>query len=158
PLMLAVLLLVPVAAAGVGALLSVRRLDARQLTSASNTVFSAAQAKRGELTYESHCEQCHGRALGGREAPALSGAAVSRQWMEDTVNSLFDKIRRTMPADSAGSLTPNEYVDVVAYILQANGFPEGSEELVPDPARLESIRIQRNQGASLPNYAMVRVV
>jgi len=41
-----------------------------------------------------------------------------------------------MPQDRPGSLTPQQYIDVLAYILQLNGIQPGSQELVPDMALL----------------------
>jgi hypothetical protein len=34
-----------------------------------------------------------------------------------------------MPADKPGSLSVDTYLDVVAYLLQANKFPAGNTEL-----------------------------
>ena len=36
---------------------------------------------------------------------------------------------RSMPLGAAGSLTGQEYLDIVAYILQTNGYPSGSDDL-----------------------------
>lgn len=48
-----------------------------------------------------------------------------------------------MPKNEPGSLTPQEYVDVVAYLLRMNRLPEGSEELSTDVAVLRRIRIEK---------------
>ncbi len=128
-------------------------------TSVWDGVYSVAQAERGKSGYESHCSFCHGNELSGGEGPPLSGDAFARQWMEDSVNSLFTKVQTTMPGDAPGSLSANEYIDLVAFLLQANGFPAGAEELKPQSDLLESIRIQGKNGpAPLPNFAMVQVI
>ena len=61
-----------------------------------------------------------------------------------------------MPRRAAKSLNDQEALDVMTYILQRNGFPEGPA-LQPDS--LGHIRIQRKEGPQpLPNYAQVEVV
>ena len=47
--------------------------------------------------------------------------------------------------------------EVIASILEANGFPSGRHELVPGAA-LAAIHIEGKNGpAPVPNYAMVQV-
>jgi hypothetical protein len=52
-----------------------------------------------------------------------------------------------MPLGAAGSLTGQEYVDVLAYILQANGHPAGKDELTSAVAaqRWPRILIERQK-------------
>ena len=51
-------------------------------------------------------------------------------------------IRTTMPQGAPASLSPRAYVDIVAYLLEANDFPAGDMELPTDQDVLESIIIQ----------------
>ena len=46
-----------------------------------------------------------------------------------------------MPLDARGALATEQYVDILAYILQENGFPAGEGDLVADPEALAGIRI-----------------
>jgi hypothetical protein len=46
-----------------------------------------------------------------------------------------------MPKIDPGSLQPNEYAQVLAYMLKLNGLPAGQKELPADVAVLKSIRI-----------------
>jgi hypothetical protein len=46
-----------------------------------------------------------------------------------------------MPADNPGKLSRNQYADIVAYLLQLNGMPAGTQALSSDPKLLEKIRI-----------------
>jgi len=48
-----------------------------------------------------------------------------------------------MPKNEPGSLTPQEYADVVAYLLRMNRMPPGSDELSTDVATLKKIRIEK---------------
>jgi len=54
-------------------------------------------------------------------------------------------VKRSMPKDKPGSLGTGAYVDVVAYLLQANKFPAGTTELSRVPERLEPIVIERSK-------------
>jgi hypothetical protein len=49
----------------------------------------------------------------------------------------------TMPVGGAGSLTPQEYADVLAYVFELNKFPAGALELQPGRPDLASITIAR---------------
>ena len=72
-------------------------------------------------------------------APALrrDGFGVSRQ----TVSSLYNYLIEFMPYDDPGGLEEKTYVDIIAYLLQENGYPAGSQELVPKIEALRTIRI-----------------
>ncbi len=47
----------------------------------------------------------------------------------------------TMPEDDPGSLSAQEYADVLAYILQLNDLPAGGVELPADPVLLEAVSL-----------------
>jgi cbb3-type cytochrome c oxidase subunit III len=122
-------------------------------------VYTEEQAVRGKAAYEVSCTGCHGPTLGGVDGPALAGSDFLRNWLEDDLNSLFRKVQDRMPADAPGSLPENVSLDIVAFLLQANEFPSGAEELTPVGAVLSAIRIQGKDGpAPVPNFSLVRVV
>jgi cytochrome c len=111
-------------------------------------VYTDAQAARGERQYGRSCEQCHGADLAGdsvMEIPALSLDSFMTSWSGRNVKDLFDTVKRSMPKDKPGSLGTGSYVDVVAYLLQANRFPSGARELPRTPEQLESIAIERSK-------------
>jgi mono/diheme cytochrome c family protein len=118
--------------------------------------YSDAQADRGAEAYTAACARCHGddlRGVGG----VLIGDQFMRGWQTDTVDSLFMRIRSTMPARAAGSLEDNTYLDIIAFVLKANSFPSGTKELTLDA--LPTIRITGEGGAdAAPDYALVEVV
>ena len=60
-------------------------------------------------------------------------------WDGLTVGDLFDRIRISMPADRPGSLSRQENVDVVSFILRFNQFPSGKEELPREIQTLKQI-------------------
>lgn len=124
-------------------------------------VYSAAQAKRGEASYASHCVRCHGSDLlgGGRQGRELKGDAFWKTWQSNSLQSLFAKIQGSMPRDDPSTLPDAVYVDLIAFILDANAFPPGAAELKVDRGLLDAIKIER-QGAAgeVANFSLVEVV
>ena len=86
-------------------------------------VFSAEQAKTGEAVYESTCKNCHDMKF---------YQTTLRGWVGNPLLYLWELMLGTMPADNPGSLLPDEYTNVLAYILSENGFPAGDAVLDPD--------------------------
>ena len=95
--------------------------------------FTSAQAERGERTYRTVCSVCHGR-------NEFTGMIFSLTWMAEPVGHLYEHISTKMPQDEPGSLSPEEYVAVVAYLLQINGRAPGDRELPSDPEFLGTLR------------------
>ena len=100
--------------------------------------------RRGQTKYVEVCSACHLADLSGSDqAPALAGAQFIGNWDGLTVSDLADRIRISMPQDNAGSLSSQQAVDIVAYILQANEFPAGENELNTDKGVLKTMTIKR---------------
>jgi quinoprotein glucose dehydrogenase len=111
-------------------------------------VYTDDQARRGEAQYSRNCEACHGADLSGnpvQEIPALVFDAFLTQWSERTVKDLFDTIKRSMPRDNPGGLNARAYVDLIAYVLQANKMPSGTKELGLNPDLLDEIVIGKTK-------------
>jgi len=110
-------------------------------------IYTSEQATRGKDKAVAACGACHGAMLnGGDLAPTLSGNNFIGHWYDAKLSELVTKINTTMPADAPGSLKPDEYADIVAYILQANGFPAGQQALVVEPvAGLDAVKITKQQ-------------
>ena len=109
-------------------------------------VFSAGQAARGETAFRAST-YCHGRDLRGGDdppGPALKGEIFLTKWRDRPVLDLFEFIAGTMPRDRPGTLEPQEYADILAYLLLANGMPSGERDLSPDPDTLRDIRLAGN--------------
>ncbi len=88
------------------------------------------QADAGRAVYLSHCASCHLPELGGRnEAPELAGPNFIRAWGARTTSDLFAFIRSTMPPGDRGNLGDENYVNLVAFLLSANGARAGSQPL-----------------------------
>ncbi|HMH65359.1 MAG TPA: cytochrome c [Rhizomicrobium sp.] len=110
---------------------------------AKPALYTADQATAGAAVYSSSCAACHGTQMEGVAAPALKGSAfgdmATAQGM--TAQSLLEVIANTMPQSDPGSLKPEEYAAVTAYILQQNGYPAGSAALATGAAGLKDAKI-----------------
>jgi mono/diheme cytochrome c family protein len=107
----------------------------------ADSVYTAAQAKRGETVYSTSCASCHGPDLiGSGQAAPLTGKDFNDAWSNQPLGDLFDRIQTTMPADAPGSLKPAEAADVMAFILSKAMFPAGETELPADAAALKEIK------------------
>ena len=93
-------------------------------------MYSESQAVDGRVIYERVCATCHQANLQGSfEAPQLAGESFLRFWGDLRPRDLFDRIRTSMPPDGPGTLEDQSYVNIVAYLLQANGAVAGNVAL-----------------------------
>ena len=99
--------------------------------SAKPALYTDAQAQAGATVYSQACAACHGQQLEGVAAPALKGSAFGDMANAQglTADMLLDVITNTMPQSDPGSMKPDDYSAVTAYILQQNGYPSGSAPL-----------------------------
>src|SRR5688572_15074243 len=93
------------------------------VTAQEDGVFTIGQARRGQNLYEKRCASCHGVQLTGGSAAALSGSRFIAKWGQGkhNVDELYYITRTQMPYGAAGTMTRQQYIDVVAYILKVNG-------------------------------------
>lgn len=106
--------------------------------------FTDEQADAGRRVYEQHCVQCHGANLddGALGAP-LKGIAFMAKYGGETVETLFDVTRTTMPTGNPGSLDAETYASLVAYMLRENDVVAGDTALPVDSRALAAMRIPR---------------
>ena len=121
-------------------------LRAQQRT-VKDGVYTDAQATRGQAIFDMHCALCHGQMLEGAAGPPLAGDEFLGPRDSQPVSDVFDKINATMPADAPGTLEPQQVVDLIAFILQANKFPAGRTELAPAAALLRQVAIAASNPA-----------
>jgi alcohol dehydrogenase (cytochrome c) len=92
--------------------------------------YSAAQAAAGAEIYGRACANCHLPTLQGSfEAPQLAGANFRSAWGSKPVAQLLETTRQKMPTQAPGSLSQDEYVAVIAYILRQNGVAPSEAQL-----------------------------
>lgn len=101
--------------------------------------FSEAQAKRGATLFSANCAMCHGEKLDGVSAPQLAGKEFLTKWSGQTAADLYDLMSTQMPLTAPGSLKPDEYLAILAFVLKSNGYAAGSAAL--DAGHLKGVKI-----------------
>jgi len=96
--------------------------------------YAAEQAERGRRIYLGTGTACHPPAQ-------FTGESFAASWSDRRVWDLFALVRATMPLNDPGSLAEQDYLDVVAYLLQANRAPAGPAPLAADADALRGQRI-----------------
>lgn len=103
-------------------------------------VYSSEQAARGQDLYAGMCKSCH--------TPAShTGVIFQKLWEGRTLSELYGYISTRMPKNEPGSLAPEEYADLLAYLLKLNEMPAGPAELTSDTTMLAAIRIETHTSA-----------
>src|SRR5215212_8605387 len=112
----------------------------------------------GKALYDRLGAKCHGAKGEGDTAPALVGGigSLNTDQPVKTVGSywsyaptLFDYIRRAMPADNPQSLTPEEVYALCAYLLFLNGIVP--EDAVMDAQTLPQVVMPNHAGFTSPD-------
>jgi len=110
-------------------------------------------AAQGELVFQTRCQACHGaNGEGNSSATVLVGGSMQSEgpplrtvgsyWPYAT--TVFDFIRRAMPADAPKSLSDEEAYQATAYVLFLNGIVERDEIL--DARSLPLIKMPNSDG------------
>jgi len=108
-------------------------------------LYTEDQATQGQIAYYQNCAMCHGSNLGGQEegssGPALKGSDFADPSYDFHVSDIFNFVANMMPAMSPGSLPHDTSVNIMAFILKANGYPAGKTELTYDAASKSKVPI-----------------
>jgi len=106
--------------------------------------FTSAQAERGRTVYMAECASCHGRGLDDGQAPPLAGDQFVQSWGHagSSLDDLFYVIRTTMPRNDLDAITDAQRLDVLAFMLQQNGYQAGGAALTADASVLSAIPVQ----------------
>src|ERR1700743_659935 len=86
---------------------------------------TAAQAERGQESYQHWCLTCHGSELDNGEfgGPPLKGSWFNTHWGAGDAGAVFAYMKGLMPPDNPGGLNDTTYADILAFSLQRNGYP-----------------------------------
>lgn len=104
--------------------------------------YTADQAAAGKSAYAVNCATCHGSQLanGPVNAP-LMGPVFMQKYGGRSVAELFNVTVRTMPSSKPGSLDPQTYAALIAFILQENAIVAGESPLPADPRQLARMNV-----------------
>jgi mono/diheme cytochrome c family protein len=101
----------------------------------AGALYTEAQGGRGQAVFTRSCASCHGPGEFG-------GRLFEMGWSGKPLGDFFGYIRTSMPYDRPGSLSDQEYADLLAYVLQLNRYPTGNRELPPDAGTLSALRFR----------------
>jgi mono/diheme cytochrome c family protein len=110
--------------------------SAPQATS-NDGIYTKAQADGASKQFAKICADCHPFTVAAKKKPKdlpLGDEPFFEQWTGRPLTELVTLIALTMPNDGSAVVTEAEAVDLVAYILQQNGFPAGSKPLTKEAA------------------------
>ena len=110
-------------------------------SSVRDGVYTTNQAERGASLYEAQCLSCHGTldAFFPEVAALLGDHTFRQRWQGRPLSELFQLIQVEMPQDTPGSLSVDETIQLVAYILKGNSLPSGQTSLTSDTVTLNGI-------------------
>jgi cytochrome c len=140
--MKALVVLCVVGGAIAGGSLTSASASAQAMRTTRDGVFTIAQARRGEEIYLRECTLCHRDNLLGNSVdggPPLRGLQFTTRWQDIDVETLVSTVEALMPLEEPGSLSRQEYVDILGYVLWANQLPAGEDELPTGPDDLQKI-------------------
>jgi polar amino acid transport system substrate-binding protein len=112
------------------------------ISKAEKTKAGKTQADEGAKLYGKHCAICHGDAgQGTKNAPPVVGknalpleppaAAKVRKTQFHTAQDVAEFVAKNMPAKKPGSLTADQYYDILAFDLKANGVDVSNKKIDP---------------------------
>ena len=83
--------------------------------STGSAPYTTQQVAQGSQVYAKACAVCHGANLQGMSAPALTGPGFGHSHLN--ASQLRTVVTQSMPLMAPGSLKPDEYASVMAYLL-----------------------------------------
>jgi len=107
-------------------------------------LYTADQATAGKQKFADNCSQCHGDNLEGMAGPALKGKLFASPKAGYHVGDIFTIVSQNMPSTQPGSLAHDDYVQIMAFLLQQNGYPSGSTPLAFDTAAASKVPLIYN--------------
>jgi len=111
-------------------------------------LYTAAQADAGKLAFQANCAVCHGPTLEGRAGPALKGPTFATPQAHFSVGDVFTIVSQNMPASAPGTLQHDDYVSIMSFLLQQNGYPAGDTALTFDSAGKSKVKLVYHRAPS----------
>jgi hypothetical protein len=119
--------------------------------------YTAQQAERGEALFRRHCQFCHFTSPANAKTalePARGIAIASSRGVMNlggheivekfpSVYHIYRRIRDNMPTWDIDAASPQQKVDIVAFLLRENGVPAGGEELPLDVEAMRRMRLAK---------------
>lgn len=93
--------------------------------------YTQAQASAGAKLFNQQCSSCHGAKLQGVSAPALTGASFGHANL--SISQLRTIVTTQMPLNAPGSLKPDQYASIMAYVLKYDCVTPSNNGKTPFP-------------------------
>jgi S-disulfanyl-L-cysteine oxidoreductase SoxD len=92
--------------------------------------YTHEQAAAGQQLFERSCSGCHGMKLEGTGgAPALAGAVWKQHFAGAKLLTVWGEIKGPMAQYANVTLSTQQSLDILAFLLQENGLPAGKQPL-----------------------------
>lgn len=142
---------------GIGRAATYHELRTRDITvlpSGQGLPAGSGTAREGKVLYQAHCASCHGaRGEGQGDYPPLAGGrrsgasdelklTVGSYWPYAT--TVWDYIRRAMPYDHPGILSPDRVYAITAFVLSLDDIVR--EDEVIDQRSLPKVAMPNREG------------
>lgn len=100
-------------------------------------IYSKAQADAAKAPFEKLCSECHAftvATLKAKDDLPLGDEPFLKKWEGRTLDELLTLIVTTMPNDGSAVVSDDEALNLLAYVLQKNGFKPGASKLTKERA------------------------
>ena len=101
-------------------------------TPKASAVTAGQLAEQGKTVFARSCAGCHGAQGQGANAPALIGTSEALAKYGDA-QKLLEKISTTMPKSAPGSLSKEEYLHVLSFLLVEDNLVK-ADAVIPTDA------------------------
>lgn len=105
---------------------------AAEQATTNDGIYLKAQADAAKPLFEKLCAECHAFSVAALKQPQdlpLGDEPFLKKWEGRSVNELLTLIVLTMPNDGSAVLDDDEALNLLAYVLQQNGFRAGAAPL-----------------------------
>jgi S-disulfanyl-L-cysteine oxidoreductase SoxD len=109
----------------------------QKATTTNDAIYTKAQADGAKAQFDKICADCHPFTVAAKKKPKdkpLGDDPFFEEWSGRPLTELITLIALTMPNDGSVAVTEKEATDLVAYMLQQNGFAAGSNPLTRETA------------------------
>lgn len=108
-----------------------------QQPTTNDGVYTKQQAEAAKAQFDKICADCHPFTVAGKKKPKdvpLGEDPFYDNWTGRPLAQMITTIALTMPNDGSATVTDAEAADLVAFILQQNGFKPGTKPLTKETA------------------------
>jgi mono/diheme cytochrome c family protein len=132
----------------------------------SDVSYTAEQARRGQALFRRNCQFCHSTDAANQKTDKepLRGFSIGDKILATmplggryalkyrSVYHMYVRIRDNMPAWDIQSVSPQQKVDILAFLLKENGFPARQRELTLDTDAMKTMLLAKPAAPEEPGF------